>query len=171
MRVSRKDENIHNATVQVFVKPITGNEDIEHMLMSTMVEDCLSSVILVKMHPLTRIQIVIQLLDVDGSILSCAINGAMMGLIDAGIQCNKLLAAVTVTQLDSEMIVDPSKDDEKRASVVVNLAFNANDQQIILSNTNGLLSKSDYHNIINTAQKAALKVEKFMRKFFESTMR
>lgn len=63
---------------------------------SSWLSSLFSSVVLTSSYPRTRTVISVQVLRDDGSILSAAVNGIMLALLDAGIQCSTLVAAVSI---------------------------------------------------------------------------
>jgi len=97
--------------------------------------------ILRDLYPHTLMRISIQVLSNDGSILSCAINGISLALHSVGIQCQSIVAAITlsipiVTYTDNDdnenddmkstshhhMLLDPTLSEESSSSTLIHLA-------------------------------------------------
>lgn len=73
------------------------------------------AVILSSLHPRTTIQIVVQVVQDDGSLLSTAVNAATLALLDAGIALKSVVVAASGGLLHNE------EDDDKQTEFVLNL--------------------------------------------------
>jgi exosome complex component RRP46 len=95
--VGRKDEKIERATLEVIMKPSYGRND-QHIDVhrAEMIRLSLESMALLHHHPCTKIEVVIQVIRDDGSLLATALNGCCLALLDAGVQCNSIISAVTM---------------------------------------------------------------------------
>ena len=51
-------------------------------------------IVLLSLHPRHRISVHVELLSDDGGLLAAAVNATMLALMDAGIQCREMIAAV-----------------------------------------------------------------------------
>lgn len=80
----------------------------ERQLQST-----LSQLVHTAKHPRTCIQIVIQVLHDDGSLLSAALNASTAALLDACIPMHSMFCAATVAiGADGEYLLDPDNGEE-----------------------------------------------------------
>jgi exosome complex component RRP46 len=76
--------------------------------------EALDGAVLAGMHPRTMIQISIQTLADDGSLLSCALNAAVLALMDAGVPMSSTLSAVTcAVDAAGNTILDPDAGEMK----------------------------------------------------------
>lgn len=67
-------------------------------------------IVLLSLHPRHRISVHIQLVCDDGGVLAGAINGTMLALLDAGVQCREMVAAVGLrVKYDTAAAVDDKK--------------------------------------------------------------
>lgn len=78
--------------------------------LESFVRDALSSCIMLERYPRCVIQVVIQILQSDGSMLGTAVNCAIMALMDAGVAMRGLAVANTV------VIVNPRGSDGQQQS-------------------------------------------------------
>lgn len=102
------------ASIEVVFKPRAGlagtiDKQYEHIIRKTV-----EGVVVAALHPRTLIQIVLQVISGDGSILSCALNGVCAALIDAGLPMKDIYAAVTVCLgEDGQLLMDPTLKEEQ----------------------------------------------------------
>ena len=82
-------------------------------------------IVLLSLHPRHRISVHIQLLSDDGGVLVAAVNATMLALMDAGIQCREMIAAVelrvrhdnTATgDKKAAVLLDPNKEETEVGS-------------------------------------------------------
>ena len=107
----------------------------------TFLSQVLMACVNVAQYPRTVIQVVLQIIQTDGSVLSCALHAAVAALLDAGIQMTSLPVATTCL-LSSDgmpMRLDPTTLEEKQSdsSVVVLVNDNLNPDEILACQTMG----------------------------------
>ncbi|XP_016683083.1 exosome complex exonuclease RRP46 homolog isoform X5 [Gossypium hirsutum] len=74
----------------------------------------LQSICLLTINPNTTTSIIIQVIDDDGALLSCAINAACVALVDAGIPTEHLAVAICCCVAKSGcVILDPTRLEEQ----------------------------------------------------------
>ena len=106
--VQIRDEKLDEATVEVVVRPSKGVATTKEKLMESILRTTFEPVILGGMMPRTLVQIVVQVLKDDGSVLAASVNAISVALLDAGIPMKHLAAAITVMiDQDNEMVLDP----------------------------------------------------------------
>lgn len=75
----------------------------------------LSSCILLEEYPRSIIEVVIQVLQSDGSVLSVAMNAAVLACIDAGISMSTVpVGTLCLVDPDDTILLDPSSDEEQQ---------------------------------------------------------
>lgn len=148
------------------------------------IRDALSSCIMLEKYPRCVIQVVIQIVQADGSVLGSATNCAVMALMDAGVAMRGLPVAATCVVVGGNGVssgeineqdtiwLDPTAEEESgEGHSVVVLVTDASDttqqdsqQQIITSFTYGapLSMKGLLSSVENTRQSSAAMVA-FMR--------
>lgn len=79
--------------------------------------DALQGCIETKFYPRTIIEVVIQVMNADGSVLSSAINAAVLALMDAGVRMNRIPIGTTclvkcTDAMSANIIFDPTAEEE-----------------------------------------------------------
>ncbi|KAG0164143.1 Exosome component 5 [Apophysomyces sp. BC1034] len=169
--VSHRDEKLDEATVEVVVRPATGYPATNEKLLESILRTAFEPVILAGMMPRTLIQIVVQVMKDDGSILAAAINGITLALLDAGVPMKSITAAIscTIDKNTNEILLDPTTEELEDAGSEHIFAFN-NDpsSSLLLSNSTGQFSQDQYFECYNVCYKAVDKVHGFLRVAIES---
>ena len=104
-------EDWSKATLSVIMTQAQSHES----MLSQVLEGC----ILVEKFPRTVIEIVVQVVQDDGSVLACAIHAIVCALMDAGIPMRHLPIATTccfVASNDDTLQLDPIKEEEEGAA-------------------------------------------------------
>ncbi len=149
------------------------------------IADALVACVAVKNYPRTVIEVVVQVISVDGSLVSTALNAATLALMDAGVEMNSLPVGTTClvktnggcnfedglesndgdNNYTGNMIkFDPSADDEanKDHSVIV-LATDSVRDGVIASITLGTFQLDLFLSCVEGASRASKAVLAFMR--------
>ena len=127
-------------------------------------------IILTSLHPRQRISVHVQVLHDDGALLSCALNATQLALMDAGVQCRELLAAVEMrlrredTQGGREvLLLDPTLEESNTFPDAVTFAFPHLSKGVVLSVCEGDVGEAAYLTAFDTAKRAAGHLTHFMR--------
>jgi len=177
--VKYRDELLDRATLDVVFKQKTRQTSRSRGSFSSfvaapkekqfeyLIRNTLDAVIISTLHPRTAINVIIQVLQEDGSILSTAINGACLALLDAGIPMRTLIAAVTLAIKDEEtvggdksgksvILIDPTTEEEGMARCKLEFGMTSSvSEGIVLSTTSGRFDHSDYFSCFSVATKAS----------------
>jgi exosome complex component RRP46 len=141
--IGSKKAQIDKATVEVIFKSESGQSTHYDGEQSSLVRSTVEAMILRALHPRTMISVIVQVLSSDGSLLAAAINAASLALVDAGIQCSDMLAAVTLAEdADGRVLVDPTRDEAAAATNLLTAAFGAKHSGVVLSDTRGLFAST-----------------------------
>mmetsp|Transcript_43622 Transcript_43622/g.111513 ORF Transcript_43622/g.111513 Transcript_43622/m.111513 type:complete len:239 (-) Transcript_43622:333-1049(-) len=168
-------EDPERLVVEVLFRPRAGlvgrsDRESEYVIRRT-----LETVLLKAMHPRTVVQVVLQIVSDDGSLLSAALNAACFALVDAGVPMSGLFSSVTCALLpESVLVVDPTKEEEEAATATVCLALenhpqgaasaqSAEPSRIITSHTRGTISKEAYSDVVMFCRKGRDLIEDFAR--------
>ncbi|GLC41772.1 hypothetical protein PLESTM_001238000 [Pleodorina starrii] len=110
-------EDAERAVVEVVYKPRAGLQGHEDRSLELEIRGILEGVIPLGMHPRTSIMVVLQVLQEDGSVLSCALNAACAALVDAGVPMSSMYASVTCALTADErlLLLDPDAAEEQAA--------------------------------------------------------
>ena len=141
-----------------------------HASLAYHLRETFEPVVLTSLHPRQRIAVHVQVLHDDGALLACAINGAMIALMDAGVQCREVVAAVEMrvrrddTQAGKEsLLLDPTGEESRTFPDGLTLAFPNHSRGVVLSLSDGCVSESAYLAALDTGKRAASHMTHFMR--------
>jgi ribonuclease PH len=139
--------------------------------------DALQGCIDTRSYPRTIIEVVIQVMSADGSVLSSAINAAVLALMDAGVRMNRIPIGTTCLvkcfDTNADILFDPSAEEESNdeyAAIV--LATSDNDDidnggnssvRVISSLTFGQFQLESFLACIEGSGRASKAIMAFMR--------
>jgi ribonuclease PH len=129
----------------------------------------LSSCIDLTMYPRTVVEVVLQIIQSDGSLLSCLLHAAIAALMDAGVDLLFLPVATTclvTNNPSSNILLDPTSAEEEEANTAVLVLVNESNQpdKILGSHTVGSgLSLEKLLSCTQVAAKACPAVVAFWR--------
>lgn len=135
-------------------------------MIGTILEGCVE----VKDYPRTIIEIVLQEIQGDGSVLACAIHAAVAALLDAGIQMNQLPVATAFcfgddggNNGDSAIRLDPTEEEEKGMSCSLTLVNSNTAPDRLLGSYGGKASLEKLLECQEAASRASPAVVAFLR--------
>jgi exosome complex component RRP46 len=121
-------------------------------------------VVLLFLHPRTMISIVVQVVNDDGSLLSCAVNAVSLALMDAGVAMGALAMSSTCALLaDGSVVMDPVEEEEAQAAGVVTTAYSSVDEGVLASLTAGVMSEEKYFECAAANRRAGEAAMAFVR--------
>jgi len=162
VRVQR--ELIDKATLECIYKPKVGMPGVKEKALEEIVTKTCEEVVLIKLFPRSAIQIVMQLLQDSGSLLSCLINGACMAMVLAGVPMKCMVSSVCCAiDKDGLITIDPSSEEEENMRCLLTLSFESKNLQLISSHTSGSCSVDEYFTCLDLARQSALEVLSFQR--------
>jgi len=176
---SYHNEKIDRATVEVQFQPAAGTAQNFDVSAAAVIRQSLESVILLKLHPRTKIQVIIQVLKDDGSLLAVALNAACLALQDAGIGCNGLLSSVCVTLgcSGTQSQLDPTLAEQKLAESILTFAFlhspatKLAGSSMITCDTRGIFHSDDlYFSMYDRSETACKHIVAFFNKSLEKKL-
>ena len=134
--------------------------------------DSLMACIATEQYSRTVIEVVIQVVKADGSLLATALNAATLALLDAGIQMNSLPIATTCmvprnvngNRISQDIKFDPTLEEEanEEYSAVI-LSTDSVRDGVIASITSGTFQLDSYLSCVEGASRASKAVVAFMR--------
>ena len=129
------------AIVSVLIKSGNPNQATLEYEWGEFLTNILSSCIDCAAYPRTVVEVVLQIIQADGSILSCLLHAAVAALMDAGVDLLSLPVATTclVSGKSSAVQLDPisAEEQEEETSVVVLVNENSQPDKILASHTVG----------------------------------
>ena len=130
-----KEEGI----VSVLIK--SGKTEQVTLEYKKIITDLLSSCIDTSLYPRSVVEVVLQVIQLDGSLVSCLLHAAIAALIDAGVDLLYLPVATTclVMKDDSSIFLDPilSEEEEENNSIIVLINESSQPSKILGSHTLG----------------------------------
>jgi ribonuclease PH len=141
--------------------------------------DALQGCIDTKFYPRTIIEVVIQVMNADGSVLSSAINAAVLALMDAGVRMNQIpigtTCLVNCSDSSENILFDPTAEEESNdeyAAIILattdkddddNEDYNSSAARVISSLTFGQFQLESFLACIESSERASKAMLAFMR--------
>lgn len=125
LQIDDKKDNVANksANMTSIAVPLPSGGGATERELEYFLRDALSSCIMLERYPRCVIQVVIQIVQADGSVLGTAVNCAVMALMDAGIAMRGLSVAATCVAINKpplsrveDMDIDVSDDKDQNKS-------------------------------------------------------
>lgn len=159
---------IDKSTIIVNFRPKFGIPGVVEKFCEKIIQNIAETAILTPLHPRTQINITVQVLHDNGSLLACAINAVSMALQDAGVSLQFLPIAisqiVTKNDLEEESIIfSPNKDEEENLISEILFVFDSTNKNIICSNVRGKISTGNYKNCLKLASNASDTILQFYK--------
>ncbi|XP_069500493.1 exosome complex component RRP46 isoform X1 [Ambystoma mexicanum] len=134
-------EIFDKATVEVILKPKVGLPAVQEKSREQLIRNTCEAVILTSLHPRTSVTVVLQVVSDAGSLLSCCLNAACMGLMDAGLPMTSLFCGVTCAlDSDSNIQLDPTAKQEKDSRASLTFAIESGEQKVLMITSKGAYS-------------------------------
>jgi exosome complex component RRP46 len=110
--VKIRDEKMDEATVELVVRPAVGFPSTKDKVLERTLRQAIEPTILSGMMPRTLIQIVVQIEQEDGNMLSTAVNAISLAMLDAGLPMSSMIASVAAA-IDQEgnLLLDPNSQE------------------------------------------------------------
>lgn len=135
----------------------TGHREYEALL-QTVLEGC----ICVNQYGRCVIEVVLQTINDDGSILSCALHAIVAALMDAGISMKRLPLATTISiSQEEELLLDPIQEEEQTTMTLI--TSNSEPDRLLGSTGMGKLSLDRLLACQEAASRASPAVLAFLR--------
>lgn len=149
------------AIVTVYIKSGVASNTYEREW-ETILTEILSACILVNEYPRSVIQVVLQIIAVDGSVLSACLHAAISACVDATIAMKFLpVAATCLVDPEGSIQLDPSASEEENKATVVLVV---NEDKLLASHTMNLKTSMDVLlQCLAAAQRMAPAVTSFWR--------
>ncbi|KAJ1339692.1 hypothetical protein BSLG_005725 [Batrachochytrium salamandrivorans] len=165
-----RDEKLDHAHIQVVFSPVSGISGTQERTYEHFIRQVVEAIVLSALHPRTTIQITLQVLFDDGSILSTAINAAVLALIDAGIPLSKTCSAVTcMISKEGVLLLDPVLLECSEAQSMHILVPDATSSEVLAVHSTGLFEtdEASFDACFELSALAASSIHDFMRAAME----
>ena len=136
-------ENGAQLNVEVTTSPFSGLErkrkrgnifsslsERKNVELAITIKQTLESVIMFNLYPKSQIDIIINVLYIDGSLLSSCLNAATLALADAGISMKDLIFSCSVASFEGHHVMDVTRLEENSGALFMPLAILSNGSQI-----------------------------------------
>ena len=128
--------------------------------LSKVISEAFENIVISESFPKTAIDVFIDVLQSDGGTRCAALTAAAVAIADAGIPCKDLMSAVAVGKVGGKVVLDLSKDEDNYGESDNPMAFAARNDEILLYQMDGLLTKEEAQEGMEMALAAAKKVHK-----------
>ncbi|XP_038623534.1 exosome complex component RRP46 [Tachyglossus aculeatus] len=162
--VKASKEIFNKATLEVILKPKVGLPGVAEKSQERLIRTTCDAVLLGTLHPRTSVTVVLQVVSDAGSLLSCCLNAACLGMVDAGLPLRALFCGVTCALgPDGTLTVDPTAKQEKEARAVLTFALDSVEQEVLMTATKGQFSEAELQRSLAAAQAASHLIFGFYR--------
>ncbi|XP_078674637.1 exosome complex component RRP46-like [Branchiostoma floridae x Branchiostoma belcheri] len=169
--VKMSEEIIDKATLRVIFKPKVGLPGCAEKFQERVLRNTCESVVLATLHPRSAINIVLQIIQDSGSLLSCCVNAACVALMDAALPMKCLVSAVTCALTEEgQIVLDPDSKQEKESSAVLTFAFDSRENNVITCSTKGCYTPEQYQESLSACREASKNISSFFRQAVEKRM-
>ncbi|XP_027734942.1 exosome complex component RRP46 [Empidonax traillii] len=152
------------AALEVLLRPKVGLPGVLERSREQQLRQTCEAVVLGVLHPRTAVTLVLQVLSDAGSLLSCCLNAACMGLLDAGLPLSSLFCGVTCAlSPDGTVTLDPTARQEQEARAVLTFAIDSSEKKVLMVTTKGSCSVEEMQQCLVMAQRAADTIFQFYR--------
>lgn len=123
--------------------------------LSKVIREAFQNVVITELFPKTAIDIFIEILQSDGGTRCAGLVAASVALADAGIPMRDLVSAISVGKADGQIVVDLFKDEDNFGESDMPIAFAHRNNDILLFQMDGRLTKDELKEGIAKAKQAA----------------
>lgn len=125
--------------------------------------EALSKVVLLEQFPNSIIKVFAEVLQAEAGTRCASLTAASVALADAGIPMKDMVAACAAGKIDGQIVLDLGKKEDNYGEADVPLAITAHDEEIVLLQMDGLLTKSEFEQAVELAKKGAREVYKLQK--------
>lgn len=177
-----RKEDPEQAVVEVVFKPKSGMYRYNAPGQSEnqyqkMIRSAVQGVFAASLHPRTAVQIIIQVVRDEGSVLACALNATCAALTDAGVLLHSVFASVSCA-IDARtgcLLLDPDTSEEQDALAIGSFAFCASGEltdaaskvitsdAMLASSVHGSMDIQQYLMMLDLARQGCQRVTEFTK--------
>lgn len=126
---------------------------------SRLVEGALSSSVMAEAFPRSAVDVFVEILNADGSVLAAIINAVTLALIDAGIPMKDYVTAVSVAYVQSSTaILDPNRMEESGNQPSMTMAFLSRTGHVVLTSAEPRMASDKVGTLMKLATMGATQV-------------
>jgi exosome complex component RRP41 len=120
--------------------------------METVLKQTLDEIVLVNLYPKSEINIVVHILETDGSVLCAVLNAACLALVVAGVSLSDMLVSCSVGVIKDQFCQDCTMVEQTSGGAFLPVAIKARSEEVITLQLSSRLSLE----VLETALHAAL---------------
>lgn len=130
--------------------PAPSRREIE---ISKVMREALEPAVVLEDYPRAAIDIFVEVLQADGGSRCAGITAASVALADAGINMRDLVAACASGKINDKIVLDINDVEDKEGSADMPVAYLPNLEQVTLLQLDGILTKEEFNECLDTAIK------------------
>src|SRR5215211_7072906 len=148
--------------------PAPSRREVE---ISKVMREALEPALMLEDYPRAAIDVYVEVLQADGGSRCAGISAASVALADAGINMRDLVAACAAGKVDDKIVLDINDTEDKEGSADMPLAYLPNLDEVTLLQLDGILTKDQFNECVDTAIEGCKKVyeiqkQALMQKYF-----
>ncbi|XP_052172154.1 exosome complex component RRP41-like [Diospyros lotus] len=151
-----------NVSYTTFATPVRG-QGSDHKEFSSMLHKALEGAIILESFPKTTVDVFALVLESSGSDLPVVISCASLALADAGIMMYDLVAAVSVSCLGKNLVIDPVLEEESYQDGSLMITCMPSRNEVTQLTVTGEWSTPKIHEAVELCLDACSKLGKIMR--------
>ncbi|EFA07181.2 exosome complex component RRP46 [Tribolium castaneum] len=155
---------VEKACVEAHFRPKSGLPGVKDRLNESIIRNVCEAAIATAMYPRTSVVVVIQEMQNNGQLISCALNAACLALLDSGIDMKCMFAAVTCFIHKDESLVFTPPINEDQVKAMFMFVFDSVEKSIIASHTDGSFSVEQYKDALSLCKEECANMFDFFKK-------
>ncbi|KAJ3637422.1 hypothetical protein MTP99_000882 [Tenebrio molitor] len=154
---------VEKSCVEAHFRPKSGLPGVKDRLHESVIRNVCEAAIAVSLYPRTSVVVVIQEMQNNGQLISCALNAACLAALDSGIDMKSMFGAVTCFLKRDETLVfiPPSSEDEIKAWFM--FVFDSVEKDILASHTEGSFTVEQYRGALSISREESAKIFQFFK--------
>ena len=167
----KRPEDETKAEVEVLIAnaPFSGSEwkkrratDRRTQEMQSSIEEILSSVIDLEVYPKSKITIIVNIFETDGSVFCAIVNAVCMALMDAGIAMFDVIVACSIGFSKGMICQDCTQIEQNSGGAYIPIVMRAHSKEVVYMNLDNCLSVEHLEGALQSAQNGCGKIADYM---------
>ncbi|CAH1995517.1 unnamed protein product [Acanthoscelides obtectus] len=163
VEVKIQKAHIDKATVDCHYRPKSGLPGVEDRLYESFIRNTCETSLVAALFPRSAVLIMLQEMQNDKQLISCAVNAACMACLSSGIDMKFMFGAVTAfLTKDEELVLTPPIIDKDIKALFV-IVFESTEGRILACHTEGCFSKEQFNQAVSICEAQCINVFKFFK--------
>lgn len=168
---TKRPDDETKAQVEVLIAnaPFSGAEwkkrraaDRRTVEMQTSIQDILSSIIDLEVYPKSKINVVVNIFESDGSTFCAIVNAVSMALMDAGVAMSDLIVACSIGFSKGMICQDCTQIEQNSGGAYIPVVMKAHSQEVVYLNLDNRLSHEHLETALEAAQQGSQQIGKYI---------